>query len=94
MTTSNTYYICVCVCIIFHTHTFVCVCASPNLIQLFHQKKTGVKKVGAQEMSLLLRALAFLPEDCGLIPRTHIVAHDSLKSISYDSFSSSDFCGH
>lgn len=81
-----------CVCIIFHTNMCVyyishkyeyvfhmCVCASSNLIQLFHQKKTGVKKVGAQEMSLLLRALAFLPEDCGLIPRTHIVAHDSLQ---------------
>lgn len=71
-------YMCLCEYYISHTHIRVCVHLQ-ILFSFSTRKKTGVKKVGTKGMSLLLRALTFLPEDCGLIPRTHIVAHDSLQ---------------
>ena len=41
----------------------------------FTHKKNKLKRNGAGEMPLAVRALAALPEDSGLIPNTHTVAH-------------------
>lgn len=51
-------------------------------------------KEGAGDMAQWLKALAALAEDLGLIPRTHVSAHNVCYSSPRDRMPSPDLPGH